>query len=213
MIYATSEMKKLSSSQISIAAEAFAAAQFALSGFDVLEQAGRARSFFDLAVAKSGGMMKVSVHSSFNGFWDLVDRFLNSTQRANITVADYHRAINSWLENQSSRATCCLVQFESIDLHRMPQLYLASPAEVARELHHRIEQLSILDLASFGLDVVHRLEGLPASWKFTQARIAELMELPVEQVASTAPVPVAMAGKELAELEPLMYLDRQAMMN
>jgi hypothetical protein len=169
---------KLSSSQISVAAEAFAAAQFALSGFDVLEQAGRSRHVFDLAVARSGGMLRLSVHASFNGFWDLVDRYLNTSKRADATIADYHRAIKTWFEHQSSRVTCCLVQFEPADLHRMPRLYLASPAEVAMRLHEKIDRLSTEELDTSGIDMVHRLEGMPQSWRFSQTRIAELMELP-----------------------------------
>jgi hypothetical protein len=183
MIPRVPSQKKLSSSQISVAAEAFATAQFALAGFEMLEQVRRARFYFDLVVARSGGMMKISVYASFNGFWDLVDRYLDASKQTNASAADYHHAISAWLGNQSLRATCCLVQFEPADLHRMPRLYLASPGEVAAHLHDKIDQLSNNELGLIGMDIVHRLEGLPVSWRFSQARIAELMELPAEEAA------------------------------
>jgi len=176
----TSLRRNLSSSQVSVAAQAFAASQFALSGFDVLEQAGRARFYFDLAVARSGGMMKVSVHASCNGFWDLADRYLDSTRHAHGTAADYHRAIVLWLENHTSRVTYCFVQFEPADLHRMPCIYLASAEEVATHLHERINQISSAESGPIGLEV-HWLEGLPAPWRFSQSRIAELMKMPAEE--------------------------------
>ena len=64
----------LSTRQLTVAAENIVAAQFALSGFDVLEQAGRARSLYDLVVAEAGGMMKVTVHGCVYGFRNVVDR-------------------------------------------------------------------------------------------------------------------------------------------
>ena len=174
----TSPDPKLSTRQVSIAAENIAAAQFALCGFDVLEQARRARFFYDLGVAKSGGMIKVSVHGSLHGFWDLVDPYLpkNSLKGAR---ADYHRAIDQWLERHSTSVVCCLVKFESSDLAGMPRMYLASAAEVADKLHQSTEELG--DTALYEqyelTDAAgrHSVETLPAHWRFSQARIAELM--------------------------------------
>jgi hypothetical protein len=172
--------RTLSSSQISAAAEAFAAAQFALAGFDVLERAGRGRPYFDLAVASSDGMLKVSVFASFNGFWDVVDRYLDDSKRSNFSFADYHRAIDLWFENQGSDVTCCLVQFEPVALNRMPRIYLASAREVAAELHDKADQLSRDEIGLMGMDVVHRLEDMPSLWRFSQARLAQILGVPVE---------------------------------
>jgi len=97
-----SPQPQLSSRQVSAAAENLAAAQFSLYGFDVLEQASRARFVYDLGVAKSGGMMKVTVHGSLDGFWDLVEAYLEQTSSGN---ADYHRAIDRWLENHGWRVS------------------------------------------------------------------------------------------------------------
>ena len=197
----TSPPRKLSNSQIAIAAESFAAAQFALCGFDVLEQAGRARFFYDLGVATSGGMMKVSIHASFNGFWDLADRYLESSQRRALSAIDYHHAIDQWMEHRSSRVMCCLVEFESAGLDRMPRIYLASAPEVAAAMHRKIDQLACQDLVDLGVDVVHRMQDLPSSWRFSLGRIAELMDSPAE----VAILPSSSADVELAEAETVAW--------
>jgi len=73
-----SPQEQLSNQQVSAAAENLAAAQFSLFGFDVLEQASRGRFVYDLGVARSGGMIKVMVHGSLDGFWDLVEAYLSA---------------------------------------------------------------------------------------------------------------------------------------
>jgi hypothetical protein len=177
-----SPQQKLSSRQVSAAAENIAAAQFSLYGFDVLEQAGQARFVYDLGVAKSGGMIKVLVHGSLDGFWDLVEPYLERTPQTKTTRADYHRAIDRWLEHHGRRIACCLVKFESAELHQMPRLYLASAAEIAEKLHEIAEQAGATALCeeyevsdAYG---ARRIESLPAKWRFSQTRIAELMRHP-----------------------------------
>jgi hypothetical protein len=182
----SSPHRKLSSSQISVAAESIVTAQFALAGFDVLEQPGRARPFYDLGVARAGGMMKISVHASFNGFWDLADRYMDGTRRDRATADDYHRAIEQWRARHNSQVKCCLVEFERVALNQIPRIYLATAGEVASALHERIDQLTCEELGPLGLDVAHRAQGMPAAWRFSQERIAEVMELPVEQSESMA---------------------------
>jgi hypothetical protein len=181
---------KLSSSQVATAAKSFAAAQFALSGFDVLEQAtANSRFFFDMVVASSGRMMKISVHASFNGFWDFVDRYLSPTPPRTGIAADYHRAINLWEEHISAGVTCCLVQFEAARLESTPHIYLASSGEIAAKLHEKIEQVAHNKSVPVDLDVAHQLEGLPQAWRFSQQRIADMMEVPAEKtVQRSAPL-------------------------
>jgi hypothetical protein len=175
----TPSQKKLSSRQLSTAAENITAAQFAMCGFDVLEQGTGARYFYDLGVANSGGMMKLTVHGSFRGFWNLVDPFFGKAAQ-NLTRVDYHRAIDKWLDRQGHEVTFCLVQFESADLTLMPRIYLASAVEIATRLHDSVEQLG--DTALYeqyeGEDSTgrHCVETLPSRWRFSQERIAELMD-------------------------------------
>lgn len=170
--------KRLSSRQVSAAAENIAAAQFAMHGFDVLEQGGQTRYFYDLGVANSGGMMKITVHGSLLGFWNLVDPYVYKGGQSR-TRADYHRAIDRWLERQGAKVAHCLVQLEPADLTHMPRIYLATAAEIAARLHECVEMLG--DAALYEQFEVedgtgrHTLETLPARWRFSQQRIAELM--------------------------------------
>jgi len=171
--------KRLSTRQISTAAENIAAAQFAMYGFDVLEQGNRARYFYGLGVANAGGMLKVTVHGSFRGFWNLVDPNLNKSAAAGPAC---HKTIDRWINRQGGHVTYCLVQFDSSDLTSMPRIYLASAADIAARLHESVEMLG--DTALYEQFEVedgsgrHTVETLPAHWRFSQTRIAELMEAP-----------------------------------
>jgi hypothetical protein len=162
--------------QVSLAAQKIAAAQFSLFGFDVLEQIGSARFFYDLGVARSGGMMKVVVHGSLDGFWDLIEPYLD---RSSAQIPDYHRAIDLWLERHSSHITCCLVEFHSVqfdsssDLQLAPSIYLASAHEVAERLHQGTDRLISAPVASRSGSDEH--ESLPTRWRFSEERIAQLM--------------------------------------
>ncbi len=163
--------------QVSVAAQKIAAAQFSLFGFDVLEQTGTSRFSYDLGVARSGGMMKVVVHGSLDGFWDLIEPYLD---RSSAQIPDYHRAIDLWLERHSSHITCCLVQFDSTqfnstDFQLAPRTYLASATEVAKRLHQGTDRLIGAPMALRNA-VVDVHESLPARWRFSEERIAELME-------------------------------------
>jgi hypothetical protein len=158
--------------QVSVAAQKIAAAQFSLFGFDVLEQSGSARFFYDLGVARSGGMMKVVVHGSLDGFWDLIEPYLD---RSTAQTPDYHRAIGMWLERHSSHITCCLVQFDSTDLHHTPRIYLASANEVAERLHQGTDRLIGAPMALRN-GAADEHESLPAPWRFSEERIANLMD-------------------------------------
>lgn len=213
----TSPKKTISSRHISVAAEAMAAAQFALNGFDVLEQAGRARFFYDLGVAKSGGMLKVSVHGSLDGFWDLVDSYLDRKMNRRVTRADYHRAIGLWLKHHSF-LTCCLVQFESEDLGGMPRIYLASAAEIAAKLHELADKLGDTALyeqfeVTNGFDGTHVTETLPASWRFSATRIKELLESPSEETTLRYRFSSAATCAECAEAKPAACVKCLPMMN
>ena len=192
---------ELSSRQLSAAAENIAAAQFSLYGFDVLEQAGQARFVYDLGVAKSGGMMKVMVHGSLDGFWELVEPYLERTPRHAPTKADYHRAIDLWLEHHDCRVACCLVKFESADLLNMPRLYLASASEVAEKLHEITEHVGATVLCEeYERTDAHGgrcTESLSAKWRFSQTRITELMR---RQKGEQVPFRFAAAGRECAQM-------------
>ena len=214
----TSPPKNISTRQVSLAAENMAAAQFALCGFDVVEQPTLSRSFYDLGVSRSGEMLKVSVHGSLEGFWDLVDPYIEKAPELATTV-DCHQGIDTWLERHSSSVVCCLVQFETSNLTGMPRMYLASAAEVARTLHESTdklgdsalyEQFEIMEASG-----AQTVESLPERWRFSQGRIAELME----GASRPGQPPVAYRFSEAAqcmgcaEAQPAACLNCLPMMN
>jgi hypothetical protein len=172
---------------LAVAAEAITAAQFALYEFDVLQQASRARFLYDLVVAKSGGMMKISVFGSQSGFWNLVDTYVKTKPRQEATKTDYHRAIDLWLDDHSSRS-CCLVQFESTELERMPRIYLASAQEIAARLHRSTEQVGDPALYEFYDDSTgtRTIDSVPATWIFSEMRVWDLLGTPTEARPLTA---------------------------
>lgn len=170
----------ISSRQMSVAAESIAAAQFALNGFDVLEHAGQARFAHDLVVAKSGGMLKLTVHASFGGFQNIIDAHLDRELDTDVRTAS-HRAVEAWLRNHRTDALCCLVQFDSEDLSRMPVFYLATAPQFAALLHTSIDNQAVAT------------QSLPVEWSFSKSRIAELMDAKVAKPPVSDYRPVAIA--------------------
>ncbi len=123
---------KPSSWQVSVAAEAIAAGQFARCGFDVSVQYGANQPEYDLMIAKGNGLLKVSVKGSQDWGWGLTQSYMAKRGRK----ADYHGAIELWLKKHSERTVFCFVQFGGTELDQMPRLYLATPKEVANWLRN-----------------------------------------------------------------------------
>src|SRR5436305_10077094 len=106
--------------QISVAAEAIAAAQFARCGFTVSVQYGANQPEYDLVVQKGDALMQVSVKGSQDGGWGLNQSFMKKG------TGDYHGAIDEWLACHSRRTTFCFVQFQGVALDKLPRVYLAT---------------------------------------------------------------------------------------
>ncbi|MCC6971877.1 MAG: hypothetical protein IT434_16830 [Phycisphaerales bacterium] len=83
----------MDSYHVAVAAEAFAAGLFARCGLDVSVQYGANQPEYDLVVTRGEKMLKVSVKGSQTGRWGLTQ-----SQLAEIGNADYHGAIDLWLE-------------------------------------------------------------------------------------------------------------------
>lgn len=211
MISAASPRKSLSPRHVSAAAQNIAAAQFSPQGFDVLEQAGRSRYSHDLGVASPGGMMKIMVHGSMDGLWELIDPYL---VKARQRKEDYHRAIDLWLERHR-HTTCCLVQFDLSNLNGMPRIYLAASAEVADRLHENTEMLGETAVpAGYGrFGDADWEESLPRRWRFSRERDSELMSAP----EGKAPVQFRISGanrcRDCAEIYPAKCIKCLPMMN
>ncbi len=166
--------KTVSSWHIGIAAEAFAAAQFARFGIDVSVQYGANQPEYDLIATKGDQMLKVSVKGSQDGGWGL-------TQSYKKKDVSYHQAIDNWKKMHGDKTIFCLVQFKNVKNDEMPRMYLASPDEIAREMKkaragngdtvlREYHKWGSAALAAGTEDVI------PKSWVFTAERVQQLFD-------------------------------------
>lgn len=166
--------------RVTVGAEGIAAAQFARCGFDVSVQSGRDKPSYDLVVAKSGNLLKVSVKGSDDGSWALTEPYLKRVTDLYGRRANLIGAIDQWRDHQGSRAVCCLVQFQDVSIYELPRIYLASPYEVVQKLKETVDRLGNSTLyekyewTSAG-GVSAMTEELPAAWAFSASRIEELL--------------------------------------
>lgn len=119
-------MTKITSWQVSVAAEAAVAMVFARAGWNVSVQYGANQPEYDLMVENGSAVLKVSVKGSQDGSWGLTQKHLKN--------ADYHGAIDTWLAKHTLRTIYAFVQFKNVGLADAPRIYLAKPSEVASQL-------------------------------------------------------------------------------
>jgi len=108
--------------QVSTAAEAIVAAQFARCGWDVSVQYGANQPEYDLVAVNGERVLKVSVKGSQAGGWGLTQSFLRE--------ANYHRAVDEWLAKHSKGTVFCLIEFKGGPLNEIPRMYLAILLEI-----------------------------------------------------------------------------------
>jgi Holliday junction resolvase-like predicted endonuclease len=167
-------VRNKSSYSVGVAAEAFAAAQFARIGFDVSVQYGANQPEYDLIVARGDELLKVSVKGSQDGGWGLTQSYL--TEKA----ADYHSAIDRWLARHGQRTVFCLVQLCDVPLDEMPRMYLASPGEIAQRLREtrtgRGDSI-LYERHSWGprAHAAGTKEEIPQAWLFSHERIEKML--------------------------------------
>jgi hypothetical protein len=188
---------------IAIGAEGIAAAQFARCGFDVLVQAGRDKPWYDLAVTRGGNLLKISVKASEDGEWALTSGYTRKVAEINGMRTDSRSAIDMWRAGCGSRTVCCLVQFESVAIHDLPRIYLASPDESASAMHETAQRTGRCTLLEHyewtASDGARHLQTLPSAWHFSPQRVLDLVfgqpkPIPVPAVNTGSPV---LAPREL----------------
>ncbi len=123
-------MEVLPPRRLKTAAELLVASQFALFGFDILQQPAHARFDYDLGVADARGMIKLCIAATSDEFWDLLSACMD--------VRSYHprphsHAIDKWLELNTGKAIC-LVHFDSTEVAGGTRVYIASAETVAASL-------------------------------------------------------------------------------
>lgn len=164
----------ISSRHVGVAAEAIAAAYFARSGFDISVQYGANQPEYDLIVASGEKLLKVSVKGSQDGRWGLCQSYLTPK------TADYGAAIEKWFQRHKPRTILCLVQFKGVPLDKMPQVYLATPREIADRLRQTaggrgytiLYEKHTWSRRAHGSGAV---EEIPPSWKFSRERVEYLL--------------------------------------
>jgi hypothetical protein len=159
---------------VAVAAEAIVAAQFARCGFDVSVQYGADQPEYDPIVAKGDNMLKVSVKGSQDGSWGLTQSYLKE--------ANYHAAIDAWLLRHGAKTVFCFVQFKAVPLDQLPRIYIARPAEVAARLRETAKgrgDTILYEAHTWGARAVGAgtTERMPESWRFSQARVEELLSV------------------------------------
>ena len=84
-------MSKMTSWHVGVAAEAFAAAQFARLTYDVSVQYGANQPEYDLIAVDGDRMLKISVKGSKDGSWGLTQKYKSGRT--------YQEAAQEWLNN------------------------------------------------------------------------------------------------------------------
>jgi len=156
---------------VKIAAEAFAAGLLAQTGCDVLVQYGADQPEYDLVASKRRRSIRISVKGSQDGAWGFVQSYKSG--------ASYHEAIERWAADHGSGLVYCFVQFDGVKVGECPRVYLATVREIARHLKAA--------RGGRGTTVMHeqhtytrgvgvgRTDAVPNKWRFTAARLNELL--------------------------------------
>lgn len=163
----------MTSWHVGVAAEAFAAAQFARFRYDVSVQYGANQPEYDLIAVSGEKMLKISVKGSQDGGWGLTQSYKKG--------CDYHEAIQKWLNSHHKKTIFCLVQFKGVEDYEMPRMYLASSAEIADVMNASAGGRGETVLREYhqwgpraaGSGTVDRI---PDEWKFTAERAKYMFE-------------------------------------
>jgi hypothetical protein len=165
--------ERVSSFHCGVAAEAFAAGQFALFGYDVSVQYGANQPEYDLLIVRGDRTLKISVKGSQDGSWGLTQGLLKD--------ADYHGAIDRWLKRHGARTALCLVQFKDVIPGGLPRMYLATAPEVATRLKATaagrgdtiLYERKVWGSRARGSGTT---DEVPSTWQLTRERVAALLE-------------------------------------
>jgi hypothetical protein len=166
---------KITSWQVSVAAEAFAAALFARCGCDVSVQYGANQPEYDLVIVKGEKLLKVSVKGSQDGGWGLTQSYMQKAK------ADYLGAIEHWLSRHKLRTVLCFVQFKDVGISELPRVYLATPQEVAQRLRDSAKgrgDTILYETHHWGprAFAAGTVEEIPQAWRFSYGRVESLLE-------------------------------------
>lgn len=166
-------MSKMTSWHVGVAAEAFAAAQFARLTYDVSVQYGANQPEYDLIAVDGDKMLKISVKGSQDGGWGLTQGFKKGHT--------YQEAAQEWLKAHHKKTIFCLVQFLNTEISQVPRMYLASPAEIAEVLCNEAAgrgDTILYENHEWGPKAAAHgtVDRLPVEWLFTEKRAKEMFD-------------------------------------
>jgi hypothetical protein len=161
----------MTSHQVSVAGEAFAACLFAQAGCDVLIQYGANQPTYDFVAMLGSTAARISVKATQTEGWGLIQNYKKGRT--------YHETADAWLEDQPSDVLFCLVSFHDVLIGGAPRCYLARPIEIAE--HHKSARhgeghttLYEDNTPSKGVGKGHRYQ-IPSEWAFSLLRVKELL--------------------------------------
>ena len=165
--------KKIKSYHVAVAAEAFAAGQFALHGYDVTVQYGANQPGYDLVVVKGDDLLKVNVKGSQDGGWGVNPSFKKGR--------DYAEAADAWALTQHPSIVFCFVQFKGVPAGALPRMYLARAKDVALRLKESAAGRgeTILYERQEWTKRAHArgtIDMIPDAWKLSEKRISEMFQ-------------------------------------
>jgi len=158
--------------QVSVSAEAFAAAMLARAGCDVSVQYGANQPEYDLLAAKGTKLIRVSVKGSQDGSWIAA----GSYKTKDVT---YAQALNQWKHAHNPKTIFVFVQFYGVEFTAPPRMYMANVGEIAKFLAGtRGGHINLILHEEHqyvrGVGAGHK-DVIPQSWVMTKHRIDELI--------------------------------------
>jgi hypothetical protein len=112
--------------QCDVASKSYTTCLLAQSGYDVLSHhSGLNHPPYDLIALKNGHSIPFCVRGSVDGRWMLTVRYVRGT---------YIAAIDKWLSIQLTEIVYAFVTFANTQVGEAPRVYIARPAEIAKQL-------------------------------------------------------------------------------
>lgn len=164
----------IKSSYVGIAAKAFAIGLFSRCEYDVSIPYGGNQHEYNLILTKGNETVKIMVNGSQDGAWGLTQSYINDAQ--------YHKAIDGWLNKHGDKTIYCFVQFKGVNINDLPRVYLAHPSEVANRLKESANGRGETILyechewakTAFAYGTIDKI---PEEWKFSIARLEQLISV------------------------------------
>jgi hypothetical protein len=161
-------IRKMSTHQCGIAAEAYSASILAQCGYNVFVQYGANQPGYDLVATRGKQNLRISVKGSQDAGWLLATKKHGDS---------YHQSINNWLEKQTENIVFFLIQFQKVKGLDCPRVYVARPKELAEHMKTQRDgkgSASLTEDWKINHRTSSRNDKIPDAWKFTAQRMRNI---------------------------------------